>query len=68
MQRKKKTNQKKQKSLLLTLDNLHSKETATIPRNSYSYLMGGGNRNKILLSMDKYQEAMAVSWEVQDGR
>jgi len=36
------------KSLLFTLDNLHSKETAIIPRNSYNFLMGGCNGNKIV--------------------
>lgn len=43
----------KQKSLLFTLDNLNSRKTATIPRNSYNCLMGGCNGNKILLSKAK---------------
>lgn len=41
--------EKKQKPPLFTLDNLHSKETATIPRNSYNYLMGVAMGTKYFL-------------------
>lgn len=44
---------KRTKSPLFTLDNLNSKKTATIPRNSYNFLTDGCNGNKILLSKAK---------------
>lgn len=44
---------KRTKSLLFALDNLNSKKTATIPRNSYNFLTGGCNGNKILLGKAK---------------
>lgn len=44
---------KETKKLIVHMDNLHSKETATIPRYSYNYLMDSCNGNKILLSKAK---------------